>query len=176
MKYFFLFIFTITLSSCNAQQEVTATKNKSGDLIGFVNKEAFNQAPYNSWFNQNFDTYKPDATTISSLKEELKGVTIKAFMGTWCGDSKRETPHFYKVLELADFNLKNVEMVTVNRSKRTPDNLQEGLDINRVPTFIFFKNGKEIGRYVEYARESLEKDMLKIVSGKAYKHPYDRSK
>ncbi|TXD46876.1 TlpA family protein disulfide reductase [Polaribacter sp. IC073] len=176
MKYFFLFLFTISLTSCNAQQEITATKNKQGDLIGFANKESFNQAPYNSWFHQNFDTYKPDATTISSLKEALKGVTIKAFMGTWCGDSKRETPHFYKVLELADFNLKNVEMVTVNRSKRTPDNLQEGLDIKRVPTFIFIKDGKEIGRYVEYARESLEKDMLKIVSGEAYKHSYDSSK
>ena len=97
-------------------------------------------------------------------------------MGTWCGDSKRETPHLYKVLEMADFNFKNLDLVTVNRSKRTPDNLQEGLNIIKVPTFIFYKKGKEIGRYVEYARESLEQDILKIVSGKPYKHSYDNSK
>ena len=40
----------------------------------------------------------------------------------------------------------------------------------------FYKDGKEIGRYVEYARVSLEKDILKIVSGLPYKHSYDRSK
>lgn len=176
MKYYFLLLFTILLTSCNAQQKITASKNKSGDLIGFANKESFNQAPYNGWFTQKFDSYKPDKATISALKKELKGVKIKGFMGTWCGDSKRETPHFYKILEQANFNLKNLDLVTVNRAKKTPDNLQEGLDIIRVPTFIFYKNDKEIGRYVEYARESLEKDMLKIVSGEAYKHSYDRSK
>ncbi|WP_299669669.1 thioredoxin family protein [uncultured Polaribacter sp.] len=176
MKYLFLFLFTIALTSCKAQQEITAEKNDSGDLVGFANKESFNQAPYSTWFTQKFERYKPDATTISSLREALDGVIIKGFMGTWCGDSKRETPHFYKILELADFNFKNLDLVTVNRSKRTPDNLQEGLDIQKVPTFIFYRDGKEIGRYVEYARESLEKDMLKIVSGEPYKHSYDRSK
>jgi hypothetical protein len=50
------------------------------------------------------------------------------------------------------------------------------LNIFKVPTFIFYKDGKEIGRYVEYARVSLEKDILKIVSGLPYKHSYDRSK
>lgn len=175
MKYYFLLIFTISLTSCaTAQQEITAKKNQSGDLIGFANKESFNQAPYSNWFNQKYEGYKPDEATISSLKKALKGVRIKGFMATWCGDSKRETPHIYKILEQANFNLNDFQLVTVNRSKKTPDNLQEGLDIKRVPTFIFYKGDKEIGRYVEYARESLEKDMLKIVSGEAYKHSYDK--
>jgi len=166
-------LFTLVLLSCNAQKKVTAEKNKSGDLVGFANKESFNQVPYKVWFNQKYDTYTPDATIISELKSNLKGIKIKGFMGTWCGDSKRETPRFYKILEQAGYNLNNLELVTVNRGKKTPDNLQEGFNIFKVPTFIFYKNGKEIGRYVEYARESLEKDMLKIVSGQEYKHSYD---
>ncbi len=173
MKNFVLLIFVFALLSCNAQKKITAEKNQSGDLVGFANKESFNQAPYKTWFDQKYEAYQPDAATITLLKKKLKGIKIKGFMGTWCGDSKRETPHFYKILEQTDFNLNNLELVTVNRSKKTPDNLQEGLDIKRVPTFIFYKKGKEIGRYVEYARESLEKDILKIVSGEAYKHSYD---
>jgi thiol-disulfide isomerase/thioredoxin len=176
MKYLFLLLFTITLTSCSAQKKTNATKNKQGDLIGFANKESFEQAAYNSWFTENFDAYQPDEETITSLKIALKATTVKGFMGTWCGDSKRETPHLYKILELANFNFKNLELVTVNRSKKTPDNLQNGFDIKKVPTFIFYKKDKEIGRYVEYARETLEKDILKIVSGKAYKHSYDNSK
>ena len=180
MKKLFLFVCVLVLTSCSTQQKVTETakkvtavKNQSGDLIGVANKDSFQEVPYSIWFNKNLNDYSTDATTITALKKELKGVTIKAFMGTWCGDSKRETPRFYKILEQTDFNLNNLELITVDRSKKTPDNLQQGFDIKRVPTFIFYKKGKEIGRYVEYARESLEKDMLKIVSGKAYKHSYD---
>jgi thiol-disulfide isomerase/thioredoxin len=176
MKYYFLLLFTITLTSCSAQKETNAAKNKQGDLVGFANKESFNQAPYGIWFTENFDTYKPDEAIVSSLEKALKDITIKGFMGTWCGDSKRETPNFYKILELANFNFKNLELVTVNRSKKTPDNLQNGFDIKKVPTFIFYKKGEEIGRYVEFARETLEEDVLKIVSGEAYKHSYDNSK
>jgi thiol-disulfide isomerase/thioredoxin len=97
-------------------------------------------------------------------------------MGTWCGDSRRETPRFYKILEETNFDENYFELITVNRSKKTPDNLQEGFNIIRVPTFIFYKEGKEVGRYVEYPRETLEKDILKIVTGQAYKHSYDKSK
>jgi thiol-disulfide isomerase/thioredoxin len=178
MKKLFLFLtlITFTLGSCNAQKEGTAEKNKYGDLVGYANKASFNQAPYNTWFVKNLESYQPKEATTTALKTALKGVTIKAFMGTWCGDSKRETPHFYKILELADFNFKNLDLVTVNRFKKTPDNLQEGLNILKVPTFIFYIKGEEIGRYVEYARESLEEDMLKIVSGEAYRHAYDKSK
>jgi len=180
MKKLILLICIIVLSSCSTQQKgveankVTAVKNQRGDLVGFANKESFQQAPYKTWFTQKFNTYKPDPSTIASLKKGLKEIKIKGFMGTWCGDSKRETPRFYKILEQADFNLNNFDLVTVNRSKKTPDNLQEGLDIKRVPTFIFYKDGKEIGRYVEYARESLEKDILKIVAGQDYKHSYNK--
>lgn len=176
MKYFFLLIVTIACTSCSAQQEITAVKNATGDLVGVANKASFLQAPYQNWFANNQKNYTPDAETIVALKKGLKGVKIKGFMGTWCGDSKRETPHIYKILELADYNLNNLVLVTVNRGKTTPNNLQEGLDIIKVPTFIFYKEGKEIGRFVEYARESLEKDMLKIVSGQGYKHSYDNRK
>ncbi len=173
-KLVFLFVLTLSIS-CSAQEK-KATKNASGDLIGITSRADFDQAPYASWFQRYSNSYNVDKPTVKKLKKALKNVTIKAFMGTWCGDSKRETPRFYKVLEAAEFDLKNLEMITVNRGKKTPDNLERGFNIFRVPTFIFYKNGKEIGRYVEYPRKSLEKDMLDILTGKPYKHSYDHSK
>lgn len=173
-KLFLLFVLSITINCIS--QEKHATKNASGDLVGITARTDFNQQPYINWFKAYYDNYTVDKNTIKKLKKGLKGVTIKAFMGTWCGDSKRETPKFYKVLNAVNFDFKNLEMITVNRGKRTPDNLQKGFNIIRVPTFIFYKKGKEIGRYVEYARVSLEKDILQIVAGKDYKHSYDHSK
>jgi thiol-disulfide isomerase/thioredoxin len=173
-KILLLFVLSITVN-CTAQQK-HATKNASGDLVGITARVDFNQQPYTNWFQPNYDGYTVDNNTAEKLKKALKGVTIKAFIGTWCGDSRRETPQFYKLLSLAKFDLKNLEMITVNRGKRTPDHLEKGFEVRRVPTFIFYKKGEEIGRYVEFARESLDKDILKIITGKEYKHSYDHSK
>ncbi len=152
---------------------VNATKDASGNLVGIAAKENFQVEPYNSWFQPNYDSYTLNAEVIEKLKPIINNVTIKAFMGTWCGDSQQQTPVFYKILDATGFNYKNLQLIAVNRSKSTPDNLQEGFDIVRVPTFIFFKEGKEIGRFVEYPRETVENDILKIVSGEPYKHSYE---
>lgn len=157
-------------------REVTAKKDANGYLNGIANKESFQDDSFKSWFDSRQAEYTSDKETIAKLTDALKGYTIKGFMGTWCGDSRRETPRFYKILEETNFDENYFELITVNRSKKTPDNLQEGFNIIRVPTFIFYKEGKEVGRYVEYPKEILEKDILKIVSGQAYKHSYDKSK
>lgn len=159
------------LSCTNAQKKETI--HQTGMLTGVVKKEDFKEQPYAVWFEEEYNYYSLDEKTIQEIKKHLKDVKIKAFMGTWCSDSKREIPQFYKILEAVDFNEKNLTMIAVDRSKKTPENLQEGLDIMRVPTFIFYKVNKEIGRYVEYPQETLEKDMLKILSGKPYKHSYE---
>ena len=114
-------------------------------LVGIQSKESFEQQPYAEWFTPNYNDAKLDASVTNKIKKHLKGVTIKAFMGTWCGDSQHETPIFYKLMDAINFDYKNLTMIAVNRSKETPDNLQEGLNITNVPTFIFYKKGKEIG-------------------------------
>ncbi len=174
MKKILLSLILIATISCAAQKkEATAILNKEGDLIGIANKESFLQEPFNIWFTSNYEYYTLNNKIIEQLKPYLKNTTIKAFIGTWCGDSQEQTPIFYKILDEAGFNYKHLEMITLNRNKATPNNLQEGFNIERVPTFIFYKKGKEIGRFVEYPRETVEEDMLKIVSGKAYKHAYE---
>ena len=176
MKKILFSIFIISIISCSAQkQEINATKDASGNLVGIANKESFLQKPYSNWFTPNYDAYVLDEAIIEKIEPFLKNITVKAFIGTWCGDSREQTPVFYKIMDEADFNYRNLELITVNRSKKTSDNLQEGFDIIRVPTFIFFKDGKEIGRFVEYPRESVEADILKIVSGEPYKHSYEEN-
>ena len=191
MKNIFILFSTVIFMACNANKsatekkaeeivrekakEVTAEKNDRGYLIGIANKASFDDASYKGWFDSRYTEYKTDAEVIEKLKPIINNYTIKGFMGTWCGDSKRGVPRFYKILEETGFNQDYFELITVGRNKKTPDNLQEGFDLLRVPTFIFFKNGKEVGRFVERPRETMEKDILKIVSGEPYKHSYDKS-
>ncbi len=198
MKKILLIVSAVVIVACGTEKKATATaasqqkqempeppptpkapmelqKDATGQLTGIQTKESFMQEPFSNWFTSRYEAYQPDAGVVKELKSAMKGVEIRAYMGTWCGDSKRETPNFYKLMDEVNFSPKNITMVTVDRSKSKPEELVSGYEIQRVPTFIFYRDGKEIGRYVEYARESMEKDFLKIVSGQDYKHSYDRS-
>ena len=167
----------LTLASCNSQQKVTAKKDKNGYLVGIANKASFeNDSIFNRWFSMRYKEYETDPLTIAKLSQEINNFKIKGFMGTWCGDSKRETPRFFKILDETGYNQNKLELICVDRTKTTPDSLQLGFNIIRVPTFIFFKDDKEVGRFVEYPRQNMEKDILKIVTGESYKHSYDKSK
>lgn len=141
-------------------------------LLGKKKRADLEAEPYVSWFRPNYESHPLNEKAIAQLKPLLKKVKIKIFMGTWCGDSKSQTPAFYKILDAAGYNQKNLTLIAVSRDKDTPEGYEKGMDIERVPTFIFYKKGKEVNRIVEYPVSSLEEDMLVILNGQAYKHAY----
>lgn len=150
----------------------TVTYEDSVMLLGKANRKGFQMDAFKDWFNTGYEDYKVDTETAEKLKPLLKDVDITVFMGTWCEDSQRETPHFYKILDAANFDESKLTLITVSEEKTTPLGYEEGKNITNVPTIIFLKNDKELGRIVEYPIESLEKDMFAILSGKDYKHAY----
>lgn len=141
-------------------------------LIGKFTKEDLQKAPYQSWFKSEYDQFKPSAEAMEIIKTNIADYEIMVFMGTWCDDSKRDVPKLIKILDETGFDLAKLTMVGVDRNKTTPEKLEEGWDLDRVPSIIFSKNGKEINRFVEYPRETIEADIAKIVSGQDYKHSY----
>ena len=147
-------------------------KTKKEMLVSQITKEELMSKPYGDWFTPTYKDYTVDAATLDGLKKYINDYKITVFMGTWCGDSKRETPKLVKLLEKANYDMSKLKIIAVDRKKTTPKNLQEGFDIIKVPTIIFTKKGKEVNRFVEYARETLAEDILKIVSNQPYKHSY----
>ena len=142
-------------------------------LIGKFHKEELEQQPFKTWFTPRYDEYTPGAEAMEVIKENINDYDITLLMGTWCGDSKRETPRFLKILDEAGYDYENLQLVAVDRSKKTPLDVEEELEVIRVPTIVFFKNGKEINRFVEYPQgNSIEEDIAKIVNGEEYKNSY----
>lgn len=141
-------------------------------IVGKLTKKDLQEGPYAEWFNRGYDNFQPSTEEVEIIKQNINDYEIVGFMGTWCPDSRREVPEFFKLLDEAGYDLSNLTMVGVDRSKTTPDHLEEGYDMSRVPTFIFIKDGEEVNRYVEYSQESLAKDVAAIVSGKEYKDSY----
>lgn len=136
-------------------------------LIGKINKYGLSSGPYANWFEKGYQDYRPDTTLIAKIDEALKPYEIKLFMGTWCGDSRREVPRFYKILEQANYPMEQLTAVALGRSadlyKKSPNHEEKGLTIHRVPTFIFYKDGKEVNRIVERPVASLEQDIAAIL-------------
>ncbi|WP_148639232.1 hypothetical protein [Aquimarina longa] len=172
MKTIICFIITIILSiytlfsqSFNHENN---TKEASPILLGKINKEGLTQGSYNNWFTSNYEQYTPKQGSIDSLKAHLSEYTITLFMGTWCGDSKREVPRLYKILDSSNFSLDRLTTIAVDRSKeaykQSPGGEHEGLNIHRVPSILFYKNGKEVNRIVESPKKTLEEDILAIFS------------
>ena len=134
-------------------------------IIGYFQFDQLLTEPYNKWYEPEYNTYEVDTASLNLLeRDKLENITITVVIGTWCGDSKRETPRFVKIIEHLKYPQDNIVAIGVNRQKKAPGTEVEELNIEYVPTFIFVKDGQEIGRIIETPEESLEKDMLKIIS------------
>jgi hypothetical protein len=132
-------------------------------LMGVTTREAFSDTAFAWWYNSQYDLYEIDTTLINQFRTELADTDILIIMGTWCSDSRREVPHFLKILDYAEYPEDRFRMISVDRGKTA-----EGIDITElnieyVPTFIFFRNDEEIGRIIETPKRTLEEDISEIL-------------
>lgn len=167
-------IFTILtsalfLSSCDSQKIVAnrevETTNDGKMLLGYQTKDQLQKAPYSDWYTQEHDEYSMDQNAMAELKKEkLKTYKIIVVLGTWCEDSHREVPRLFKILEALDFPENKLSMIAVNRKKEAPGGEEGIYNIQKVPTIIVQKYGKEIGRIIESPKSGyLERDLLEIL-------------
>jgi hypothetical protein len=164
MKYVLLFlILSITISAQEINKLIIDENSHEPMLVGICDRSAFADSSFAWWFNSEYNLYNLDTTTIDSMKDTIKDFDITIVLGTWCSDSRREVPRFFKILDRLSYDQKKLKLICVNHEKKNPEGDIENLAIKFVPTITFFKNEIEKGRIVESPQETLEKDILKIV-------------
>ena len=133
-------------------------------LLGHVTRAQLND--YESWKALMAATYSPDAAAVATIKEKSSGVAVLLIMGTWCGDSKREVPRFFAIMDAAGIPDSALTMVGVDRTKKDTEGLTDKWTITRVPTFVFLRDGKEVGRFVEKtpAGSTTEAEVAKAIA------------
>lgn len=114
-------------------------------------------------YEAGYRTYKIDPAILDRLKSLPFNKRITIVLGTWCGDSKLQTPHFLKIIDALGVNEGDTEIIGVDSTKKTEYGLLDKLNIERVPTFIFYEEDQEIGRIVESPQTTLEEDILAIL-------------
>lgn len=132
-------------------------------ILGYCPVSAMNDSVFNNTWTEEYNDYQPDFETLDSLEGKLDSINIKIVFRSTCSDSREQLPRLFKILNELNYNVNSITLIGVNREKKGLSNEAEGLDIEFVPTIIFYKDGNEIGRIVETPAESLEKDLLKIL-------------
>ncbi len=164
IRIILLSVTLLLLGSCAGpthtfEMEPTGTKV----LKGYFHRGVMEDDTLFTWYKPNYASYVLDSAAIMELRPMTEDLHFVIVLGTWCGDSKREVPHSMKVLDALKVSDSDVILFGVDRTKKSPDGVTEKLNIQRVPTLIVFKGETELGRIVEHAKESQERDLLNIL-------------
>lgn len=157
-------LFFLLIAGCGS-----TIKPISGDYIfedpyyyGVINKNLIIEHEGYPWFSKQYDKYEPDINQLKQMKyDEIK---VVIFMGTWCHDSKREVPRMFKILNKINFDDNNINIVALKKNKKGYFNNYDSFKITNTPTFIFYKENKELGRIIERPKTTLENDLYQFIN------------
>ncbi len=92
------------------------------------------------------------------------GAEVTVFLGTWCGDSRREVSRLFAALDRPEPLPFTIRYIGVDRSKQA-EGYTDGADLRYVPTIIVTRDGRERGRIIESAPLGVERALLELLDG-----------
>lgn len=154
-----LTVFLSLLISCSLHAQKTyeilsdSVNNNTKMLIGIISKEDISNDPVFDWYAESQRIYpRPDTAAVAAFRRNKDKIYFIIFGGTWCDDTHFVLPKFFKIQEASGFPEDRIVIYAVDRLKHTTGNIAEALNIINVPTIIVMKDGKELGRVVEYGK------------------------
>ncbi|MBD0332069.1 MAG: thioredoxin family protein [Chitinophagaceae bacterium] len=167
MKKMLLIAFVVIAIQTIAQPAEVSRDEKNGSKVlkGFITKKDLTTDTAFGWFAENQKGYTPEQNALQTFRANKDSINIIAFVGTWCSDTKNILPKFFLLTDAAGFPEDRITMLGVDRNKKTIQHLSEAFNIINVPTFIVMKNGKEVGRVVEYGKYGMvDKELGQIIA------------
>lgn len=161
-----LFCIALGMAIATIAQPVETLFERPGEktLKGHLTRTLLQTDTSFHWFATNYKNYKARPDAVENLRKQADSVEIVAFMGTWCEDSHMIIPQLLALLDSAQFPVEKCSLIGVDRNKKTVGRLSQALNVTLVPTIIVFKNGKEIGRIVEYGKYGMfDKELAEIL-------------
>jgi len=127
-------------------------------LSGFVTRQQVLELPE---FQDQYEKTVIDRAVLENLN--ATDVAVIVVFGDWCGDSVDHVPVFMKIQDVLPFA--DVQWVAVGRKLADDTGIVEAMGIERVPTFIFMRDGVEFGRIIETPKTTMEQDVAEILGG-----------
>lgn len=135
-------------------------------LKGIITKNDLINDTAFSWYAESQRIYPhPDADAVAAFSNNRDKIYILFFGGTWCEDTHFILPKFYKIQEASGFPDSRVTVFALDHKMSTTGNIAKALDIKHTPTIVVMKDGKELGRVVEYGKSGhWEKELVQIIN------------
>lgn len=136
-------------------------------LRGIINKnDLTGDTSFLGWYKESQRIYlHPDTSAVAAFRNNKDSIFFLIFGGTWCMDTHFILPKFYKIQESAEFPESRVTVFAVDRHMNTTGNMAKALHITNTPTIVVMKNGKEMGRVVEYGKTGYwDKELAEIIN------------
>ena len=164
---FFLISYT-TMAQKTYQIVTDSADNDSKMLLGMITKEDINKDTSFKWYAESLKIYpRPDSSAVEAFKNNKDKIYFIVFGGTWCEDTHFVLPKFFKIQEASGFPENHITLFAVDRNKHLIGNIAEAMDVTNVPTIIVMKDGKEMGRIVEYGKTGYwDKELADIINEK----------
>lgn len=106
-----------------------------------------------------------DSLAVATFRKHAKDFKLIVFGGTWCKDTRAMLPLLYRLVEKSGYPENNITLIAVDLTKIGPDDLHKLYNVTNRPTFIVIKEGKEIGRVVEFGKYAqIDKELGEIVN------------
>lgn len=160
---FILFLCT-SLQAQERNKKILDSRFDKEILIGYCDREGLQDGEFGESYAYEYNEYIPNSKFIRKIRKQKHKYIIVLVLATWCDDSKEQVPRFYRILDEAGIPEDIMNVICVDGQKTAEEISLENYNIERVPTFIFYRNGKEIGRIIETPEASLEEDMLNIIN------------
>ncbi|MHB1355045.1 MAG: thioredoxin family protein [Anaerolineae bacterium] len=156
----------IVLSGCSSapsqpSAEATTSAPTITPLTGVVTRADIEG--HTGWEQLRGQDYTPASDDINAIRSGNQDIKVLVFLGTWCSDTKRELPRFFKIMDQAGITEDQVTLIALDRTKKDANGLTDEWQIEYVPTFIFTRNGQELGRIVETPQGTLEGNIAQIL-------------
>lgn len=146
-----LFSFIVVVLSACANSE----SENSSMVIGEIGQQQL-LSDY-QYFQQSYRMYSLSEEEVLEIKRWPKGLHVEVYFGSWCHDSQREVPRFLKILnETAGMSSR---LIGLDYKKSEPKGTAKNHNIKYTPTFIVYRDNKELGRIIERPKVSITADI-----------------
>ncbi|NDF97868.1 MAG: thioredoxin [Chitinophagia bacterium] len=148
----FALILLVSVTAAQQPYETLQERPNEKTFKGWLTRSVLEQESSFTWMQENYKAYQPHAQGLQTLRQYKDSVHFLIFMGTWCEDSHFIIPRFFALADAVGLSANRISLAGVDRNKTTWGQLTAILGVELVPTIIVYRQGKELGRVIEYGR------------------------